>query len=192
MGARYRLNAPAAPGRPTLIAPGETAKTAATVPKNPRFFVASIRCSGPQNRSVRPSIGVPVSLPPSHEVLPLDALQKAVDADPVARRGSRDKRVVLRVAKTMQALRTASHLTQEAMAQRMDAQQPSIARLERGDGLRGPTVALLDRAAEACGCVLVVGWVPRGEWPQAREALAGMPGQWALADDAESPPSLSE
>jgi DNA-binding XRE family transcriptional regulator len=58
-------------------------------------------------------------------------------------------------------LRIARGLTQTQLAQMVGTKQPSIARLEKGDST--PSLAFLDKLAEALGARLEVRIIPRGD-----------------------------
>ena len=55
-------------------------------------------------------------------------------------------------------MRETAGLTQAALAARADLTQPGIARLERGQGARGPGFHIMKRIADACGVELVLGY----------------------------------
>lgn len=63
----------------------------------------------------------------------------------------------LELARQLKKLREASHLTQEALAEKVGTKQPSIARLERGHSV--PKLDLLERIAHALGTRLEVRFV---------------------------------
>ena len=59
--------------------------------------------------------------------------------------------------------RARAGLTQQELAARAGTSQPAIARLERGQAR--PTLATLERVADAAGCVLRIELVPKSSAP---------------------------
>lgn len=92
-----------------------------------------------------------------------DNVLAAIHADPAAKRAFEDRRAVLKAAKVLREMRLSAGLTQQVLAERIGVKQPNVARIERGEGNRGATMTILDRAAKACGQVLILGYAPESE-----------------------------
>lgn len=56
---------------------------------------------------------------------------------------------------TIKTARESKGITQTELAERMNMPQPSLSRTEGGDPRRNPTIATLEKAAEALGITLV-------------------------------------
>lgn len=67
-----------------------------------------------------------------------------------------------RVAKELIAARARAGLTQDAVAQRMGTTKSAVSRLERS-GMHTPSIATLQRYADAVGCEIKIELVPKPE-----------------------------
>lgn len=64
----------------------------------------------------------------------------------------------MEIAKAVRNARVHAHLTQAALAKKMNISQSLIARLESGTDERTPTLPLLSRIAVICGAKLELGF----------------------------------
>ena len=71
--------------------------------------------------------------------------------------------MAMEAARFIKAMRTHAHLTQTALAKRMNVSQTVIGRLEQGKGKRGPTVEMLAHIARACNYNFVLSATPRDD-----------------------------
>jgi DNA-binding XRE family transcriptional regulator len=62
-----------------------------------------------------------------------------------------EERATLRAAEFVKQARKSAHLSQAGLAKKLDVTQVRISQLEHGEGKNGPTLALLQRVARACG-----------------------------------------
>jgi transcriptional regulator with XRE-family HTH domain len=92
---------------------------------------------------------------------PLDA--GALDAltlgSEEARAAYREQRLTLEVGRTIRHWRKHAELTQMELAARAGIDQGDLSRLETGQGVRGATIALVERVAQALGREVVIQFV---------------------------------
>jgi len=65
-----------------------------------------------------------------------------------------EERVNLRAAELVKEARKAAHLSQSALAEKINVTQARISQMESGEAPYGPSIALLERVARACGGTL--------------------------------------
>jgi ribosome-binding protein aMBF1 (putative translation factor) len=78
--------------------------------------------------------------------------------DPEVRAGYEEARRAIEIGAMVRELRLGAGLSQEELAQRAGMTQPALSRLERGGGI--PTIAVLDRIADALHATLTVSMTP--------------------------------
>jgi ribosome-binding protein aMBF1 (putative translation factor) len=92
---------------------------------------------------------------------PLD--RKALDALTLgteqARAAYQEQRLTLEVGRTIRHARKHAELTQTELAQRAGIDQGDLSRLETGQGVRGATIAIVERVAQALGREVVIQFV---------------------------------
>jgi transcriptional regulator with XRE-family HTH domain len=92
---------------------------------------------------------------------PLD--QRALDALTLgteeARAAYQEQRLVLEVGRTIRHERRLADLTQTELAARAGIDQGDLSRLETGQGVRGATIAIVERVAQALGREVVIQFV---------------------------------
>jgi DNA-binding XRE family transcriptional regulator len=81
--------------------------------------------------------------------------------NPEVKQAYDDHTVVLETAAFIRELRIKAGYTQKVLAARMGVTQELVARLERGDGKRGMTVAMFARVVSACGQPVLVQPAPQ-------------------------------
>jgi ribosome-binding protein aMBF1 (putative translation factor) len=86
----------------------------------------------------------------------LDALTLGTDA---ARAAYQEKRLTLEVGRTIRHARKKADLTQTELAARTGIDQGDLSRLETGQGVRGATIAIVERVAQALGREVVIQFV---------------------------------
>jgi len=92
----------------------------------------------------------------------------------------REQRLTLEVGRTIRHARERAALTQTELAARAGIDQGDLSRLETGQGVRGATIAILERVAQALGQELVIQFVD----PAANSALAKKLREQAAANSA--------
>jgi transcriptional regulator with XRE-family HTH domain len=101
---------------------------------------------------------------------PLD--QAALDAltlsSEEARAAYQEQRLTLEVGRTIRHWRKEAELTQTELAAKAGIDQGDLSRLETGQGVRGATIAIVERVAQALGREVVIQFVD----PAAKRARA--------------------
>src|SRR5271155_1858721 len=92
---------------------------------------------------------------------PLD--QRALDAlmlnSEEARAAYQEQRLTLEVGRTIRHARKLADLTQTELAARIGIDQGDLSRLETGQDVRGATIAMVERVAQALGREVVIQFV---------------------------------
>jgi transcriptional regulator with XRE-family HTH domain len=78
--------------------------------------------------------------------------------DPEIRAGYEEQSQLVRLGRMVRAARESMDLTQAALAARLDISQSEISRLEKGEGVMGPSLDRIVAVAHALGLQLVVGF----------------------------------
>jgi transcriptional regulator with XRE-family HTH domain len=86
----------------------------------------------------------------------LDALTLGTDE---ARAAYQEQRLTLEVGRTIRHWRKYAELTQTELAARAGIDQGDLSRLETGQGVRGATIAIVERVAQALGREVVIQFV---------------------------------
>lgn len=86
----------------------------------------------------------------------LDALTLTTDE---ARAAYQEQRLTLEVGRTIRHARKKADLTQTELAARAGIDQGDLSRLETGQGVRGATIAIVERVAQALGREVVIQFV---------------------------------
>jgi transcriptional regulator with XRE-family HTH domain len=86
----------------------------------------------------------------------LDALTLGSDE---ARAAYQEQRLTLEVGRTIRHARKLADLTQIELAAKAGIDQGDLSRLETGQGVRGATIAIVERVAQALGCEVVIQFV---------------------------------
>ena len=85
-----------------------------------------------------------------------------------ARAAYQEQRLTLEVGRTIRHARKLAALTQTELAERAGIDQGDLSRLETGQGVRGATIAIVERVAQALGQEVVIQFVD----PAAKSARA--------------------
>jgi transcriptional regulator with XRE-family HTH domain len=107
----------------------------------------------------------------------LTELRDELMQDPSFKAGYEQQGQLVRFGRMMRAARESQGLTQAALAERVATSQSEISRLEKGEGVNGPTFERIVQLAHALGLQLVGGFADTE--PEA--GGAGRPGEAALA-----------
>ncbi len=86
----------------------------------------------------------------------LDALTLGTEE---ARAAYQEQRLMLEVGRTIRRERKLADLTQMELAVRAGIDQGDLSRLETGQGVRGATIAIVERVAQALGREVVIQFV---------------------------------
>lgn len=108
---------------------------------------------------------------------PLD--QNALDAltlgSEEARAAYQEQRLTLEVGRTIRHARKLADLTQTELAARAGIDQGDLSRLETGQGVRGATIAIVERVAQALGREVLIQFVDPAVRRKPSEKAAGEP-----------------
>ncbi|MEX3639629.1 helix-turn-helix domain-containing protein [Paraburkholderia sp. BR14320] len=88
----------------------------------------------------------------------LTALRDELMHNPEFRAGYEQQSQLVRIGHMLRAARESQDLTQTELARRLDIQQSEISRLEKGEGVHGPSFDRIVSVAHALGLKLVVGF----------------------------------
>lgn len=91
----------------------------------------------------------------------LDIRDRLMD-NPEFRRGYERQSALARLGRLIKDARESRGLTQAAFAERLEISQSEISRLERGEGINGPTFERIVTFAHALGLQLFVGFAETG------------------------------
>jgi transcriptional regulator with XRE-family HTH domain len=75
------------------------------------------------------------------------------------------------VGRTIRHARKRAELTQTELAARAGIDQGDLSRLETGQGVRGATIAVVERVAQALGCEVVIQFVDPVEKRESAQAI---------------------
>jgi len=82
-----------------------------------------------------------------------------------------EQRLTLEVGRTIRQARKSADLTQTELAIRAGIDQGDLSRLETGQGVRGATIAIVERVAHALGREVVIQFVDPVEKRERAQAL---------------------
>lgn len=88
-----------------------------------------------------------------------DALDRLMLGCDEARAAYQEQRLTLEVGRTIRQARKLADLTQTELAVRTGIDQGDLSRLETGQGVRGATIAIIERVAQALGRDVVIQFV---------------------------------
>jgi DNA-binding XRE family transcriptional regulator len=84
----------------------------------------------------------------------LDQVKRGLAKTPGMAELMDEERANLRAAELVKQARKAARLSQAALAKKIDVSQSRISQMESGEAPYGPSIALLERVARACGGIL--------------------------------------
>ncbi len=88
----------------------------------------------------------------------LTELRNELLQDPSFKAGYEEQGQLVRFGRMMRAARESQGLTQAGLAERLSISQSEVSRLEKGEGVNGPTFDRIVQFAHALGLQLVVGF----------------------------------
>ncbi|WP_181885297.1 helix-turn-helix domain-containing protein [Trinickia dinghuensis] len=88
----------------------------------------------------------------------LTELRNELMQDPLFKAGYEERGQLVRFGRMVRAARESQGLTQAGLAQRLSINQSEISRLEKGEGVNGPTFDRIVQFAHALGMKLVMGF----------------------------------
>jgi len=100
-----------------------------------------------------------------------DALDQLTLNSEEARAAYQEQRLTLELGRTIRHARKLADLTQTELAARAGIDQGDLSRLETGQGVRGATIAIVERVAQALGRDVVIQFVDPEEKRERAQAV---------------------
>lgn len=95
----------------------------------------------------------------------LTELRNELMDNPEFKAGYEQQSQLVRIGRMLRAARESQQLTQTQLAERLHIQQSEISRLEKGEGVHGPSFDRIVAVAHALGLKLVVGFSEEAQSP---------------------------